>query len=64
MPIFNSSAIKRAEYNSATRRLTLWFPEGHSYDFCGVPEQIWEGLLRARSKGAYYNQHIRDRYQC
>lgn len=64
MPIFSSSAIKRAEYDSSTRRLTLWFPEGHSYDFCRVPGQIWEGLLQARSKGTYYNQHIRDKYQC
>ena len=64
MPIFNSSAIKRAEYDPATRRLTLWFPEGHSYDFCRVPEEIWEELLGARSKGNYYNQRIRDNYQC
>jgi hypothetical protein len=64
MPLFNSSAIKRAEYDAALMRLTIWFPEGHSYNFCRVPEHVWDGLLNARSKGTYYNTHIRDRYQC
>lgn len=64
MPYFNSSAIKRAEYDASSMRMTLWFPEGHSYDFCRVPEAIWTGLLAASSKGTYYNARIRDRYQC
>lgn len=64
MPIFNSSAVKRAEYNPETRRLTLWFPEGHPYDFCRVPQSIYDGLCNARSKGTYYNDHIRDKYEC
>lgn len=64
MPYFNSSAIKRAEYDSQTMRMTIWFPQGHSYDFCGVPAHVWEGLCNAGSKGTYYNDHIRDRYQC
>jgi KTSC domain-containing protein len=62
MPYFNSSAIKRAEYDAG--RLTIWFPAGHSYDYCGVPESIWQGLLNASSKGTYFNNHIADRYQC
>lgn len=64
MPYFNSSAIKRAEYDPAARRLTLWFPEGKPYDFCNVPQSIWDGLCSARSKGTYYNQHIEGRYHC
>lgn len=64
MPTFNSSAVKRAEYDPASMRLKLWFPDGGPYDFCRVPQHIWDGLLSARSKGTYYNDHIRDRYQC
>ncbi len=63
MPYFNSSAIKRAEYDERTRRLTIWFPKG-AYDFCGVPANVWGGLLSASSKGTYYNDYIADRYQC
>lgn len=64
LPYFNSSAIKRAEYNAETRRMTLWFPEGKPYDYCGVPQSVWDGLVRASSKGRYFNQHIDGRYQC
>lgn len=64
MPLFNSSAVKRAEYDVASRRLTLWFPEGKPYDYCGVPQSVWEGLCNAPSKGRYFNTHIDGRYQC
>ncbi len=64
MPYFNSSAIKRAEYDAATGRLTIWFPAGHSYDYCGVPQSVWQGLLAAGSKGRYFNAHIDGRYRC
>ena len=38
--------------------------QGPAYDYCGVPEAVFNGLLRASSKGSYYNDHIRDRYPC
>jgi hypothetical protein len=63
VPYFNSDAVKRAEYDSQTMRLTIWFPNG-PYDFCGVPQYVWDGLLSASSKGTYYSDHIRDRYHC
>ncbi|WP_412033239.1 KTSC domain-containing protein [Nitratireductor aquimarinus] len=63
MPTFSSSAIRRAEYNPATRVLQLWFTEsGGPYDYFGVPQHIFDGLCRASSKGTYFNNHIRDRF--
>ncbi len=64
MPVFyGSSAIRRAEYNPASRTLQIWFVEsGGPYDYHGVPERIFDGLCRARSEGTYYNDHIRDQY--
>ncbi len=44
--------------------MILWFTQGNSYTFCGVPAHVWQGLVSAGSKGTYYNNHIRDRYQC
>lgn len=35
-----------------------------TYNFCRVPESVFNAFLRSSSKGAYYNDHIRDRYQC
>jgi len=60
----NSSAIRAVGYDPQTRRMKIKFSQGDTYDFCHVPEHIFQGLLRAGSKGSYYNDHIRDRYQC
>jgi hypothetical protein len=59
-----SSAISAVGYDAATRRMKIRFTQGWTYDFCNVPQHIFDGLLRAPSKGTYYNNHIRDRYQC
>jgi len=40
------------------------FTSGKVYDFCGVPESVHTELMKAHSKGTYYNDHIKDRYQC
>ena len=63
MPYFRSTAIKRAEYDEDTRTLTLYFVEtGGPYHYRNVPENIFDGLCKARSKGRYFNDHIRDKY--
>lgn len=60
----SSSAISAIGYDATTQRMKIRFVEGHSYDFCRVPESVFNGFLNARSKGSYYNDKIRDRYQC
>jgi KTSC domain len=60
----NSSAMLAVGYDPQSRRLKITFVQGHSYDFCRVPQHVFDGLLRASSKGTYYNDHIKDRYQC
>jgi hypothetical protein len=64
MPTFPSStAIARVEYDPATRRLRVWFREtSKEYTYVGVPVSVYEGLLRAPSKGSYFEAFIRDRY--
>jgi hypothetical protein len=64
MPYFNSSAISRAEYDDASKRLKIWFVEsGGPYDYFGVPRQIYDGLCAAGSKGQYFAAYIRDIYR-
>ncbi|WP_201344633.1 KTSC domain-containing protein [Thiohalobacter sp. COW1] len=60
----SSSAIRAVGYDHASGRMKITFEQGDTYDFCGVPEPVYQGLMNAISKGAYYNDHIRDRYQC
>ena len=60
----SSSAIEAVGYDPSTRRMRIRFAGRNEYDFCGVPETVYQGLMSASSKGTYYNDHIRDRYQC
>lgn len=60
----NSRAISAVGYDPTTRRMKIRFTEGKIYDFCNVPQAVFDGLLRAASKGKYYDVHIRDGYQC
>jgi len=59
-----SSAIEAIGYDASTRLMKIRFTSGNVYDFCGVPEPVHTGLMKASSKGTYYNDHIKDRYQC
>ncbi len=59
-----SSAINAVGYDPLTGRMDIEFAEGNVYPFCGVPQSVFDGLLSASSVGGYYNQYIRDRYQC
>lgn len=58
----DSTAIERVEYDAAARRLWITFAGGKTYKYYEVPQGVYEGLLKAQSKGAFFNQYIRDRY--
>ncbi|WP_299957079.1 KTSC domain-containing protein [uncultured Roseobacter sp.] len=60
MPTVMSSAITRIEWDSGT--LSIWFRESGRFDYYGVPEAVYRAFLAASSKGAFFNDHIRDRY--
>lgn len=60
----NSSAMVAVGYDASRLQMKITFSKGNTYDFCRVPQQVFDGLLRASSKGSYYNDHIKDRYVC
>lgn len=60
----DSTLIRRARYWPDTRALELCFASGRRYLYLGVPPAIAEGFQQARSKGAYFNAHIRGRFDC
>ena len=63
MPYFSSTAIRQAEYDEHTQTLSIWFTQsGGPYHYYGVPVSIFQGLLNAGSKGAFFNDYIRDQY--
>jgi hypothetical protein len=59
-----SSNIQSIGYEAETRTLEVEFHTGGVYQYSGVPETVYQGLMRASSKGSYFHDHIKDRYPC
>jgi lysyl-tRNA synthetase class 2 len=62
MPVVDSSAIRAVGYNANLHELAVMFVTDRIYIYLGVPEAIYEALMRAPSKGRFFNAEIRDRY--
>jgi hypothetical protein len=63
MVYFSSTALRGAVYCPTTRVLGIQFTSGPKiYDYLGVPQGIYDGLLAASSKGRYFDHYIRDHY--
>ena len=66
----DSDATRRSELHLAVCRylpepcavLELEFRSGAVYRYFGIPPHTFEELLRAQSKGGYFNSHIRNRF--
>ncbi|MFA5292607.1 MAG: KTSC domain-containing protein [Phycisphaerae bacterium] len=59
-----SSNIRSIGYDTDKRILEVEFNSGSIYQYSGVSEYEYEGLLNASSKGRYMNTHIKDRFTC
>ena len=57
-----STSLNAATYQDQRGFLELEFRSGAIYRYIGVPEQVYQELLSAESKGRYFNQHIRNRF--
>ncbi|VVE77419.1 hypothetical protein PSP31120_01282 [Pandoraea sputorum] len=59
-----SSAIAAVGYDPVTRHMRISFRSGGTYDFCGVPKNVYEQFMASASMGRYYHAHIENRYRC
>lgn len=60
-----SSVIRHIFYKPEQQELSIWFgPEGRRYTYSGVPPALYQGLRDAPSRGRYFNQAIRGRFEC
>ncbi|WP_415717298.1 KTSC domain-containing protein [Maridesulfovibrio sp.] len=61
----SSRAISSIGYDENSMQMEIVFTSsGRAYTFCGVPLQVFQSFLNASSKGSFYHQNIKDRYQC
>ena len=62
MPQLRSSNLASCEYDAETHTLTVVFRGGGTYDYSGVDQGTYDGLTTATSPGAYFAQHIKDKF--
>lgn len=59
----SSSCIRSVGYDGLTSVLVIEFNSGSVYRYLGVPEHVYQGLMKASSKGTYFNNEIKDAYR-
>ena len=60
----SSSAISHIGYDKDTKQMKITFKGSGTYDYCGVPENVFNDFLNASSIGIYHSKYIRDKYNC
>jgi lysyl-tRNA synthetase class 2 len=58
-----STAIHDHDYDPGTSRLTVTFVTGRIYEYDEVPPDVAADFSAARSKGEFFNAHIRNHYR-
>lgn len=63
MPALNSEALLAVHYDERHRLLRATFRISRkTYVYKGVAPDVYAELMAARSRGAWFNANIRDRY--
>lgn len=58
----SSSNLKSVGYDPCLRVLEIEFLRGGVYQYSGVPQHVFDGLMSASSKGQYFHSHVRNIY--
>ena len=57
-----STVIRSYRYDRRRRTLDIVFQSRRRYTYLGVPEETYDAMKAAFSKGEFFNRHIRDRF--
>ena len=57
-----STALLNLRYNFLNDELEVTFNDGSIYSYSGIDPSTFAGLMRAGSKGQYFNYNIRNNY--
>lgn len=57
-----SSILVAVAYDPTRKRLLLRFRTGAIYEYENVPPVVYEEMLAAPSKGAYFSEYVRPDY--
>lgn len=57
-----STVIRSYHYDHRRRELDIVFQSRRRYTYKGVPEETYDSMKAASSKGEFFNRHIRDHF--
>jgi hypothetical protein len=57
-----SRALASVGYDAATEELEIEFRSGRAYRYVGVPQSVYDWLMRTRNKGIFVTRQIAGRY--
>ena len=57
-----SSVVRSFSYAAPEHRLDVVFTSGRRYSYHKVPQEEFDAMRASFSKGKYFNDHIRGRY--
>jgi hypothetical protein len=56
----DSSTVDAVAYDEASSMLGVRFKSGGEYEYFGVPESVYRGILAAPSAGKYFQTHVKN----
>lgn len=62
MPRVQSTAIRAIDYDAVSRTLYVVFIDGDRYAYCEVPLELYTAFLAAESKGTFFAERVRSRF--
>ena len=57
-----STAIEHISYDGTASELHVKFVGGRTYTYYGVPRAVYEGFRASSSKGTFFNNFVKNRY--
>lgn len=57
-----STVIRSYHYDRRRRALDIVFQSRRRYTYLGVPEETYDAMKAAFSKGEFFNRYIRDQF--
>ena len=60
-PVISSNLVS-VGYDPISKTLEIEFRYSRVYQYYNVPEDVFQGLMQASSKGRYFDAHIKDIY--
>lgn len=58
----SSSCIESVAYDEGDEYLEITFVKGTTYGYRGIPKDVYEGLMGAKSHGQYFLREIKPKY--